>query len=325
MRFLMSLGGLVALVAGLVIAPLPASAAVDPGGYPCAGNPFSVNCDIEVEIPGTPGGGSGGGGGVDGPGPFTPGPVQCLQAGVEVSCSVTAADWWSNSRQCYVSLDPDQEPQTPMLPGAWYLCKVYTDLSDENDNCSPIRGCGSVDTTRFYSVDPPPGIITYSPAQAAQELIASFELTGIEVGLAPNPNVPGSRTYVGVPIWMWASNPTETNFGPYERTETRGGVSVTASASVSSVLWNMGDGTTVTCGSGGTPYNANLGFTTSPTCGHLYAQTSAGQPGGRYPITATSQWTVTWNAAGQTGSQNVTTVSESSIEVRELQSVNVGN
>lgn len=331
MRKVMSWSGLVVLVTGLLIAPLSASAA--PSGLPpCTGAIASAVCQIGA------GGGDGTGGsnntdnplGVNAPSDFTAGPVQCLMgagdAREEVPCTIRAGDWWSNDRQCYVSLDPDQEPSgVPMRPGAWYLCQNYTDLSDENGNCSPILGCLSIDGSRFYAVDPPPGITTYSPAQAAADVIAEFELTGIEVGLAPDPNVPGARTYVGVPIWMWASNPTETNFGPFERTVSRGGVTVTAAASVSSVLWNMGDGTTVTCASGGTPYNPNLGFTTSPTCGHLYAQTSAAQPNGRYPITATSQWTVTWNANGVTGSQNITTVSESSIEVRELQSVNVGN
>lgn len=58
---------------------------------------------------------------------------------------------------------------------------------------------------------------------------------------------------VGMPMWMWA-DPSPTTFGPLSASATAGGVTVTATAKVTTVRWAMGDGTTVTCHGPGTPY-----------------------------------------------------------------------
>ena len=63
----------------------------------------------------------------------------------------------------------------------------------------------------------------------------------------------------------------------------------------------MGDGTKVTCTTAGTPYKAAYGNTKSPDCGHVYEKSSSTKPGGKYTVTATSDWVITWEGAGQTG------------------------
>jgi hypothetical protein len=73
---------------------------------------------------------------------------------------------------------------------------------------------------------------------------------------------------------------------------------VTATAQVTSIHWTMGDGTTVTCTGSGTPYRGSQSMADSPDCGHRYTHTSSGQPGERFALTATSTWTVDWEAAG---------------------------
>ncbi|HXP32773.1 MAG TPA: hypothetical protein VN820_02100, partial [Acidimicrobiales bacterium] len=80
------------------------------------------------------------------------------------------------------------------------------------------------------------------------------------------------------------------------------GESVTATATPSTVTWHLGDGTTLVCRGPGTPYG--VGDTPdrpSPTCGHTYAQSSAGQPNDAFPVTATVSWSVTWAGGGQAG------------------------
>ena len=265
---------------------------------------------------------------------FTPAPPVCVRAigavlteNRVINCTREGA-WWSNSRQCYVKYGVVQVPLSlPDPAGAWYDCMVpgsagmecWAEVRDEG-LCEGLRF-----RERFFSVPTPPGITVMAPGQAAAIFAATFPLNAINIGLAPDPTVALSRSYVGVPVWMWAADPTPDTFGPYTESGEIGGLDITATATVSSLLWTMGDGTTVACATGGTPYEPSLGFADSPNCGHRYSQTSTSQPGGRFPITATSQWDITWTVGAQTGVINVTTVSESSVEIRELQSVNVGN
>ncbi|MEL5955699.1 ATP/GTP-binding protein [Streptomyces sp. CLV115] len=86
------------------------------------------------------------------------------------------------------------------------------------------------------------------------------------------------------------------SYGPATAKATAGGVTVTATAKVASIRWDMGDGTTVTCHGPGTPYTADKGKVLSPDCGHRYERTSAGRPDDRYQGTATATWTVMWTA-----------------------------
>ena len=84
----------------------------------------------------------------------------------------------------------------------------------------------------------------------------------------------------------------------------------------------MGDGASTTCGNTGTPYNVGYGMTTSPTCGYQYTSTSSRNPGDRFTVTATTNWTVTWTSlAGPGGTINLTTNSAVDLEVNELQTV----
>ena len=84
----------------------------------------------------------------------------------------------------------------------------------------------------------------------------------------------------------------------------------------------MGDGTTVTCRTPGTPYQDRFGFADSPDCGHRYTKTSARKPNNAYPITATSYWVVDWTGpGGSSGQITLDLVSRTSIVVGELQAL----
>ena len=118
LRYFASAVALALLVcAALLIHPLSASANscwIDEEGH--------QQCDIEIEQPGNPGSGDG----TTGPVGFTPGPSTCVWNGgtfggdrfgnggtlyeaQEVPCS-TGSNWWSNSQQCYWTLDDPQRP-----------------------------------------------------------------------------------------------------------------------------------------------------------------------------------------------------------------------
>lgn len=255
---------------------------------------------------------------------FTPGATQCLytkilpdgtKQNVETPCTTGGGNYWSNNRQCYMSLDdPQREPPAGADPaGAYYSCTPHPECGTGG---VIIRDCYGVS---FWSDTVPPGITRLTPGQAAAILIRSFRLQGVNIGFAPDPNTPGSVGYVGIPIWMWVNEPTPLTYGPYEQTATLGGVTITATAQVTSILWNMGDGNNVACANPGTRYQVSFGLTDSPNCGYRYSTISDG----RYNVTATSQWTVTWTGGGETGTVPLTTTSNTSVEIDELQSVNV--
>lgn len=258
---------------------------------------------------------------------FTPGASLCLYekpgvGNIEIPCTNGPGTYWSNNRQCYVSVSEVQSPPPPGGDpgGAWYNCDPYTGPGA----CDPATEiCRDPWGVTFWSNTPPPGITTLTPQQAAWRLVQSFQIRGIDIGFAPDPGVPGSRSYVGVPIWMWVDEPQPLTFGPYTETATLGGVTITATARVTSILWNMGDGRTVACAGAGTEFLVQYGAVDSPTCGHRYAQTSKDQPGGRYTVTATSQWQVTWNGGGVSGTIPLTAQSQTTVQINELQSVNV--
>lgn len=133
---------------------------------------------------------------------------------------------------------------------------------------------------------PPP-----SPGQLAQQAYSQIRLAKPTIGTAPCRDA-GCMGAVGVPVWLWTQPWT-----PQTATAAAGGISVTVTASISNMVWNMGDGTTITCTSPGTAFNESMGFRDSPDCGYRYQHTSRAEPGGKYPISATANWDVRWTGA----------------------------
>jgi hypothetical protein len=71
-------------------------------------------------------------------------------------------------------------------------------------------------------------------------------------------------------------------------------VTATATATPAKVVWDMGDGDSVTCDGPGTPYSASDSNATTD-CSYTWPQA------GNYTVTATVYWSVTWTAVGTAG------------------------
>jgi hypothetical protein len=141
----------------------------------------------------------------------------------------------------------------------------------------------------------------------------------------PTPSIaanPAGEQLVNLPTWMWLSS----GWGPVSATATVPGVSVTATATPTSVTWSMGDGSTVTCTDAGTPFHPGTAPTaSSPDCGHTYQTSSASQAGQAFPVSATVHWIVTWAGGGQGGVfPNMTTTGNAAFRVAESQALNNG-
>ncbi|WP_249217030.1 hypothetical protein [Nocardioides palaemonis] len=153
-----------------------------------------------------------------------------------------------------------------------------------------------------WSADPPDQSgAGPTPRDVAQLAIATMDLKAVRIGIAPKASE-DSIGIVGMPVWMWASQPDTETVGPATATASTAGITVVATATLARVTWDMGDGTTpVICRKPGTPYESRFGNRSSPDCGHTYMTSSAGEEDDRFTVTATSSWIVSWEGAGQVG------------------------
>jgi len=159
------------------------------------------------------------------------------------------------------------------------------------------------------------GPAAVDPAALASQAVASMRLRAIRIGMVPE-DVPGSMGIVGVPAWLWVAGPDAQTFGPATSSASAGGVTVTARAKVSKVVWNMGDGGAVTCVSAGTAFRTGDGGKRSPDCGYTYSKQ------GTYTIRATSTWAITWTATtGVSGTMSLSFTSTRTLVVGEIQVV----
>lgn len=199
---------------------------------------------------------------------------------------------WSNTYNCYLMVE---KPQPPAGDPSWKGHRpgdgaVYSCYQPETDLLVDIWAANTPRTARTGP----------TPRQVAQVAVKQLDLSAIDIGIAPEPG-PDSIGLVGMPVWMWAKAPDAHTYGPATASASAGGITVTATARVEQITWDMGDGTQVVCRTAGTPYRPSDGRRSSPDCGHTYVTSSSHQPGGAYTVTATSEWVVTWSGAGQRG------------------------
>ncbi|MEU8605340.1 ATP/GTP-binding protein [Streptomyces parvulus] len=282
------------LLASAVI-PVNSFADEDPrgsGGVHCT----KYTCQVEVDVPGQSGNSQAGGNN------STSAPGKSDSSGGGNS---------TDTRVCKYKL---ADPQPPAGSLDW-------EGHQPGDGAVYQQTCGWEDLdghliTQMVWLAEPPEQETIDPAVLAQRVVDSMTLLGPDIA---SPRATGRYT-VGVPVWMWV-NQSATTYGPNTASASAGGVAVTATAKVSKIVWQMGDGSTVTCAGPGTPYRGSSAMVKSPTCGHRYSATSADAPGGRYSVTATSTWTIDWQGGGQSGQLEEIRQSDMQVAVGELQVV----
>ncbi|MGW5002517.1 ATP/GTP-binding protein [Streptomyces hydrogenans] len=253
---------------------------------------------MEVTVPGSgggsSGGGNGGGGGDGGEGP-KPKPPECTPAEKVDPQPAAGSDVWKG--------------QDPAKGAVLYFRSCRYFLPD---------GSSTLLTETFVGSPAGPAVPAVDPAVLAQRALDQMILRGPEIGIVPKP---GGLGLVGMPVYMWTERGPET-YGPNTASASAGGITVNATAKVRKIVWQMGDGKTVTCTTPGTPYKAAYGKKSSPDCGHRYSQPSLA---GAYHVVATSTWSVDWQATtGQTGQITQTRQSTVDIRVGELQAVGSG-
>lgn len=157
--------------------------------------------------------------------------------------------------------------------------------------------------------------VVVTPEQVAYMAFARLKLTPPRprIGPAPSRNR-WDMAAVGYPLWLWG----EGNAHPAPASDSIGGLFVSLDAHVSRIVFNMGDGTRVTCQGVGQKWTKAVApGQKSPTCGHVYTEPSL--PKGEYTVTATTYWSVAWNVTGVTGVIPFVQSATTTLPVGELQ------
>jgi hypothetical protein len=149
------------------------------------------------------------------------------------------------------------------------------------------------------------------PARAAEEARKLLAIAPPVMRLSPPLGTP---QLVGVPTWLWIDDPWVT----LRASATLGGVTATVTATPTSVVWDLGDGSTVTCDGPGTAYDqARVPEAQQTDCAHIF------QRNGLHPLTATVTYTTGWTAT--TGDAEpldpITRSSTTTITVNEAQAL----
>lgn len=148
-------------------------------------------------------------------------------------------------------------------------------------------------------------------AAVSREAALNLKVPSPDLTIGPDPaKNQWNMIPVNFPLWFQSSTPTTMT-----STTTSQGITINLTAVRDHVTVTTGDGTTLTCHALPTRPTATTDLPRSPGCGHTYRTKN------QYTITATSTWTVTWSAVGQTGTVTTTSTSSRTLDVGELQAV----
>lgn len=282
-----------------LIPPHPAYADDPPGtgGADCG----LFTCVVEVDVPGRPANGGG----------------DAAEAGRDPETGQGGSPGGAAPPTQKVCTYKLAEPQPPAGSLDWEGHEPG-DGAVYEESCTYTGVDDYVVTTMVWADEQPQGG-GVDPAVLAQQAVDEMLLRGPEIGITPKP---GGKGVVGMPVYMWTEEGPET-YGPNVASASAGGITVTATAKVTKIVWNMGDGKTVACTTAGTPYKAEYGKKPSPDCGHRYTVPSSTTGSGTFHVTATSTWTIDWVAtSGPTGQLTAVRDSAVDITVAEVQVLN---
>jgi hypothetical protein len=206
-----------------------------------------------------------------------------------------------------LTITPDLALQQESREGTWYFYE-----------CQDPQAFGG---TRVGTVFVPAGQPMVPPAVLAQQ--ASRFVPAPPPAIELNPPA-GSDHLVNLESWLWIDPST---WGRRSATASVPNESATVVATPLSVTWSMGDGTKVICRGPGVPYNpARPPDSQHTTCSHTYRRSSAGQPGERYAVSATTTWALSWTATGVVSSSGslppLQRTSTTTVRVAEAQALN---
>jgi hypothetical protein len=148
-------------------------------------------------------------------------------------------------------------------------------------------------------------VFTYQPGVSGPRLDAIARRVADQVPLvfprpSTSPAIDGEQI-TGLPTWLWID---PAGYRTFDAEATLAGLTVRVTATPLQVSWDLGDGSDpVLCYGPGTPYDPAVDDDAQRTdCSHVYRDVSTGEPGGVYHASATTTWSLAWQAStGETG------------------------
>jgi hypothetical protein len=212
---------------------------------------------------------------------------------------------WNNELGCWLTVSRTPPPKTDPVwegheDGAIYACQPAS--GDVTVGVPPIR--------LVWLAAPPPQLV--DPELVAFRALELMALHRAGIGTTP---AAGRTGVVGLPTYLWVTDPGPSVTGPQTRTASAGAVSVTGTATVLKMEWSLGNGRTIVCSGPGTPYRDSFGSRPSPTCGHTYTRPGA------YAVSLTTHWRFEWAGAGQSGSYEFTFTTPTAFRMQEVQAL----
>ena len=165
---------------------------------------------------------------------------------------------------------------------------------------------------RFGGAKPDPAAPDF--AALARSLAVYLRLPDTNPRFGPDPNHnEWHMLAVGYPVWLWVDGPTQRT-----ATATADTITFHLTATRTGTTFDLGDGHTLQCATT-TPYSSSVKpGAPSPTCGHVY--TKASTPG-RYTVTATAHWQVSWSVDGFSGTFPMSYTDPSTLAIGEIQAL----
>lgn len=165
-------------------------------------------------------------------------------------------------------------------PGTWYTWYCTNPVGFVNEP----RGA------TFVPAGTLPGAAPSVPALLQQ---AMGQAALVDPTIVLNP--PGDQV-TNLESWL-AVEPDQ--WGAVVASATAGGVTTTVTATPDAVVWNLGDGASMTCPGPGVLYDPDEPAAAQSTyCGYVWPVSSANAPGGVFEVTATIEYLVTTSVVG---------------------------
>lgn len=164
------------------------------------------------------------------------------------------------------------------------------------------------------NAQPAAATVQVSPVVVADQAVRQLGLSSPTIEMAP-PR--GDPQLVGVATWLWIDR---RGWKTLTASASAGAVTTTAVATPTLVVWDMGDGDTVTCDGPGTPYDPSDPNATTD-CSYTWPDP------GTFQVTATIYWSVSWSAVGAPGggTLGVQAGPATSVAVRVVESQAINN
>lgn len=220
--------------------------------------------------------------------------MAAMQAPLMVSGSLTSAPSWGGVSSTCSAL--------ALTGGAPGLCQP-----------GPRQPAGQAQQAGLPAPPPPP-----DPAVVARQAILHMALPESRAKIGPDPSInEWKMAAVGYPLWLWTDSPAQQQANVNEQ-----GIELTLDARRVRVEFSMGDGGSKSCTTTRRWSRSVKPGTASPVCGYTYEKPSL--PKGKYTVTTTEHWEVTWTALGQTGVVDTDRAGAATqLPVGELQAVNI--